>query len=94
MTFAAFDVGDKADTAIIVFVGWIVEALSGRHTYMGCHGWSLVIGNGEARLFCKSLVLSKLFVRQRQIIAILSLLGKGANKKKSHILRGNDPDLQ
>jgi predicted butyrate kinase (DUF1464 family) len=44
MAFSAFNVGDKTDAAIIVFVGWIVEALSGRHTYMGCHGWSLLLG--------------------------------------------------
>jgi hypothetical protein len=31
MIFFALDVGDEADTAIIVFVGWIVKALCGRH---------------------------------------------------------------
>jgi hypothetical protein len=41
MTFAAFDVGYEADATVIVFVGWIVEALGGRHTNMCCHGWSL-----------------------------------------------------
>jgi hypothetical protein len=44
MTFAAFDIGNETDATIIVFVGWIVEALRGRHTYMGCHGWSLLLG--------------------------------------------------
>jgi hypothetical protein len=44
VAFTAFDVGDKTDTTVVVFVGWIVKALCGRHPYVVCHGWSSAIG--------------------------------------------------
>ena len=47
MAFTALDVGEKADTAVVVFVGRIVKALCGRHANKVCHRWSLVVKRSD-----------------------------------------------